>query len=126
MSDRRIESLIMRICLVAAHYPPDIDGMGDYTHFLACAIAQMGHDAHVVTSTGKRDEQLYPVPDGLLVHRVIRGWTLAQLPRIVIAIRKLQPDAVVLQYTPQAYDRRGITLAINLVPFFLRITTGAL
>jgi glycosyltransferase involved in cell wall biosynthesis len=99
--------------------------MGDYTHFLACAFADMGHEVHLLTSLGDLDEDLYPVPTGVRIHRIVNGWTLGQLPGILSRLRQVRPEVVILQYTPHAYNRRGITLAINLLPLAIRVVGHA-
>jgi glycosyltransferase involved in cell wall biosynthesis len=115
----------MRLCLCSPHFPPDLSGMGDYTYFLANALAAIGCEVQVLTSIGGLDSTLYPSAEGVLVHRVVKAWSVRELPHILRAIRGLECDVFVIQYTPHAYDQRGITLGVNLLPLLLRFMTRA-
>ncbi len=110
----------MRVCLLSARFPPQRCGVGDYTYFLAGALARLGHDVEVLTGPGDLDESLYPLPPNVQVHRVIDSWGTGGLPEILRYLRKLAPDLLVIQYAPHAFDRRGITFAINLLPVLAR------
>ena len=110
----------MRICLLSARFPPQRCGVGDYTCFLAGALACVGHDVHVLTRAGELDEAHYPLPPNARVHRVIHNWGTGGLPEVLRYLRELAPDLLVIQYAPHAFDRRGITFAINLLPALVR------
>ncbi len=113
----------IRVCLCSSHFPPDRGGVGDYTYFLASALARIGYDVQVLTTVGDADPVLYPAAPGVAVHRVVKSWGLRGLPRILQTVGALESDALVIQYAPHAFDRRGITLAVNLLPLVLRATT---
>ncbi len=113
-----------RVCLLSPHFPPDLSGLGDYTYCLARALTEVGYEVQVLTSVGDLDDVLYPPPRGVLVHRVVRAWGMGGLWQILRTVRRLHCDALMLQYTPHAFDRRGITAAVNLLPFLLRVTTS--
>jgi glycosyltransferase involved in cell wall biosynthesis len=112
----------VRICLLSARFPPQRCGVGDYTCFLAVALARLGFDVDVLTAQGEFDEVLYPLPPKVQVHRVIDdSWHTRRLREVVRYIRRLDPRVLLIQYTPQAFDRRGITFAINLLPALVRV-----
>jgi glycosyltransferase involved in cell wall biosynthesis len=52
---------------------------------------------------------------------VISTWGTSGLPDIVRHVRNVDPEALVVQYTPHAFDRRGITFAINVAPAIVRV-----
>ncbi len=110
----------MRICLLSARFPPQRCGVGDYTYFLACALARIGFTVDVLTSKGALDEVLYPFPPSVHVHRTIGSWGPRGLPGALRYLHKLNPQVLVIQYTPHAYERRGITVAVNLLPSLMR------
>src|SRR6266516_3076808 len=110
----------MRICLLSARFPPQRCGVGDYTYFLGCALAERGHDVHALTSTGALDAIRYPLPRRFTAHRVIDAWDVRRVPSIMRHVIKLRPDVLLIEYTPHAFDRRGLTLAVNLVPLLTR------
>lgn len=113
----------MRVCLLSPHFPPVQSGIGDYTYFLANALALGDCTVDVVTSSGEGDDGLYPLVPGVMVHRVVGKWGLRALPQLVRAIVDLNPQVLVVQYAPHAYDRRGITLGVNLLPAVIRMTS---
>lgn len=115
--------LSKRLCLLSAHFPPDLSGDGDYTYFLANALARIGRDVQVITAVGEIDAFLYPLAKGVRVDRVVRTWGVRGLPDLLRALRSLDADVLVIQYAPHAFHSRGITLAINLLPALVRVVT---
>jgi glycosyltransferase involved in cell wall biosynthesis len=114
----------MKICLVSARFPPQRCGVGDYTYFIACALARVGHQIDVLTGIGVPDESLSPLPSNVRVHRLISTWGLNGLPKILKSIRLLQPDSLLIQYAPTAFEHRGMTLGVNLLPSLVRIASN--
>ncbi len=58
----------MRIVFLCDQYPPVVwDGAGTYTHAAAHALAELGHDVHVVACEGRRWSDT--VDGGVSVHR---------------------------------------------------------
>ncbi len=112
-----------RLCLLSAHFPPDLSGDGDYTYFLANALARIGCDVQVITAVGEMDTVLYPLARGVRVHRVVKTWGVRGLPDLLRAVRSLRADVLVVQYAPHAFDPRGITLGVNLLPALIRVGT---
>jgi glycosyltransferase involved in cell wall biosynthesis len=113
----------MRVCVLSPHFPPDLSGMGDYTYFLANALGDIGCDVEVLTSQGELDPVLYPLGRGVRVHRIVQDWGIRGLSHLVRAARALHAEALLIQYTPHAFDRRGITLGVNILPWLLRVAT---
>src|SRR5215813_5720647 len=98
----------MRICLVSARFPPQRCGVGDYTFFLACSLAESGQTVHVLTSEGDLNGELYPLPPNVHVHRIVNSWRMTALPKIISYLRSLQAEILVIQYSPHAFHRRGL------------------
>lgn len=118
-----VAAMQLRVCLLAARFPPDLNGIGDYTYFLANGLAAAGHDVQVLTSVGGSDPALYPLGQGVRLHRMVRNWGVRGLWSLVQGIRVLRPDAVVIQYAPHAFDYRGVTLAVNVLPWLIHALT---
>ena len=114
----------MKICLLSARFPPQRCGVGDYTCYLACALARVGHDVDVITCAGLVDDMLYPLPPNVHVRRVVSSWTITGLPDVLRHLRKVEPELLLIQYTPHAFQRRGITFAVNLLSALVRATSG--
>ena len=98
----------MTILLICNHFPPEIDGVGDYTYFLAQQFQRMGHRVHVVC----REQPEIRSPEGVSVHRLIRHWNVAAQTRVLDIIEREQADWVLLQYVPQGFQARGVPLVL--------------
>jgi glycosyltransferase involved in cell wall biosynthesis len=114
----------MKICLLSARFPQQRCGVGDYTYFLASALARSGHTIDVLTCKAEPDDSLYPLSAGIRVHRVVGSWRIWELRNVIRHIRKLDPQVLVIQYTPHSFDHRGMTIAVNLLPALLRFRGG--
>ena len=102
----------MRIGLIAGEYPPLQGGLGDYTRRLALALAELGHEPHVLTRfvTGA---PAAAHEDGVQVHRLVTAWNWETRRRIEGFNRLFRPDVLNLQYQAAAYQMHP---AINLLP----------
>lgn len=110
----------MRICLLSARFPPQRCGVGDYTYFLAGALGSLGHEVHVLTAAGEGDSPLYPLHHRVTLHRLVSSWSAGGLPHLVSSIKRIDPQVLVIQYSPHSFDRRGLTTSINILPAVLR------
>jgi polysaccharide biosynthesis protein PslF len=108
----------VRVLFITGEYPPMQGGVGDYTREVGLALARLGTNVHVLTrinagdipssaQTGY-DPHVYPV-----LQRT--GWNL--FPQSTELIRRLDPDAIHIQYQSAAY---GLHPAVNYLPWFLR------
>lgn len=105
----------MKICIISGEFPPMQGGVGDYTHEMAHAYSQLGHQVTVITSTkgvGKPGDE-----DEFTVRPIIENWNRSSCAQITQAIKASQPDVVNIQYQAAAY---GMKLPIHLLPWRLR------
>ena len=109
----------MRIGLITGEYPPDQGGVGDFTHELGKALAALGHEVHVITSTPHNTQ--YAIRNTTIVHRNIRGWGWDCWRDIIRLHDALRFDILNIQYQTAAYRMHP---AINLLPLRLRMGTG--
>lgn len=95
--------------------PPKIDGVGDYTWNLACALRDLGIDVRVFTSEEQQGSE------GLVknewVFPVIRLWQPKSVIKALKTVTGQAPDWFCFQYVPQLYNRWG---AAWEVPYILR------
>ncbi|MFQ5593644.1 MAG: glycosyltransferase family 4 protein [Anaerolineae bacterium] len=101
----------MKVCFISGEYPPMQGGMGDYTRELTSALADLGVEAHVVTSVEAGPS------DARTVHPVIKTWGWLSLRTIDALLDDLQPAIVHVQYQTAAYAMHP---AINFLPLWLR------
>jgi glycosyltransferase involved in cell wall biosynthesis len=94
----------LRIGLLSAAFPPDFDGIGDYTYRLAKALAREGVEASVWTSIGPSrlacdSVEVNPFFD------LGKPQTIEELPNL---LRERGPiDWLVVQYNPFGFGRWG-------------------
>lgn len=113
----------MNICLLSARFPPQRCGVGDHTYFLGTALTRMGHSVDVLTSTGELDLASYPLDSNMRVHRIVERWDGRALRTVLAYLRRARPELLLIQYAPHAFNRRGITFAVNALPLLARIGT---
>ncbi|MCS6928369.1 MAG: glycosyltransferase family 4 protein [Saprospiraceae bacterium] len=98
----------MHIVLLSARVPPCLDGVGDYSARLAEALMRKGVKVTLAFGT----QRVWEVPVGVSVWP--KAWTggLFNAAHWRRGLQTLQPDALVLQYVPHAFQQQGL-------PFFL-------
>lgn len=101
----------MKVLLVTGEFPPMQGGVGDYTREIGRALAELGCEVHVLTSTTGG-----PAP-GLAVHPIVKRWNWGCWRVLLDAIAAHQPDVVHVQYQAAAYAMHP---AINFWPRRLR------
>ena len=94
----------MGIGLLSAAFPPDFDGIGDYTYWLANALAQGGTETSVWTSLGRQraacqDVQVNPFFDPS------KPQSIKELPALLAKGRSV--DWLVVEYNPFGFGRWG-------------------
>ncbi|RMG89133.1 MAG: glycosyltransferase family 1 protein [Chloroflexi bacterium] len=117
----------LKIGLVTGEFPPMEGGVGAFTHELACALHDAGHEVHVITSrlarpkTEKRQvrQLLEPVamPFGWL-HPQVRRWRWSSVGVVADLVLRYELDVVNVQYQPAAYNMRSA--AVNFLPWRLK------
>jgi len=110
----------MKICFITGKFPPQPDGVGDYTYFMAEELVELGNSIDVITSvTGNSINEGYSYR--FRVHRIALRWSVFELPNIIKLIKKITPDVVNIQYVPHAFHPRALSFAVNIIPLLLRI-----
>jgi len=97
----------MKIALISGGFPPQLDGIGDYTWWLARQLTLAGHEVSVFTSHGPERTP----PPGV---KVVPCFDPARLnglatlgPAISSAYPTGGPEWVILQYNPFGFGKRG-------------------
>jgi len=98
----------MSIAFLTNHFPPAVDGVGDYTFFLAAELARQGHAVHVVC----REQPEIMAPENVTVHTVVAYWQVDSDALVPDLLWKIRPDWLLLQYVPYGFHPLGL-------PFFL-------
>ena len=103
---------MMRIGLVTGEYPPDQGGVGDFTTQLGRALADLGHEVHVITTKPQTPNPKLQA-ERVGIHRVVEGWGWGCWRQVVSVAQELGVEVLNLQYQAAAYRMRP---AINFVP----------
>jgi Glycosyl transferase 4-like domain len=94
----------LRIGLLSSAFPPDFDGIGDYTYWLAKTLAEKGVETSVWTSKGPERARC----DGVDVHPFFepdKPQSIRQLPALLAQGRGL--DWLKVEYNPFGFGRWG-------------------
>ena len=94
----------MKIHIIAAALPPQLDGIGDYT---ACLAAELAHSADVTVLTGAPSPG--PIP-GVRIETAFSVDDPASVKGIARFVEADKPDWALLQYNPFSYGRWGLNL----------------
>ena len=108
----------MKIIIISPAFPPDRDGVGDYTSVLADGLAEK-NEVIIVTSKlkGVKSES----KNKFHVIREIDKWGGLDLFHILSICKNFSPELVIIQYVSFMYGRGGINLAFPLLSVLLRI-----
>jgi glycosyltransferase involved in cell wall biosynthesis len=91
-------------------------GVGDFTRELALALADLGHEVHVITR--RTDERRTTNDERRIMHHpVIPNWGWRGVAQALTLARRLELDISNIQYQAAAYDLHP---AINFAPFRMR------
>ena len=95
----------MKIALLSAAFPPDLDGIGDYTWWLSCELVRQGHQVSVFTSEGPIRQS----PEGVAVVQFFNTNDARTSPDLAsaVAATMISYDWLVVQYNPFGYGKRG-------------------
>ena len=104
----------MRIGLITGEYPPMQGGVGDFTHELAHALMELGHEVAVITSSGVAG---HAADSPIRIEAIVPKWTRAGWRIIADTARRLDLDVLNIQYEPAAY---AMQVGINLFPWWYR------
>src|SRR5687768_12748612 len=96
----------LRVGLVAGAFAPERDGVSGYTARLAAYLRKRGVEAHVITTHAQ------PGRAGGTTD-LTTAWDLREVRAAARQLRRLQLDAVHVQFAPSAYAYRG---AIGALP----------
>ncbi|MDB5875947.1 MAG: hypothetical protein JWQ07_5389 [Ramlibacter sp.] len=94
--------------LITGEYPPQSGGIADYTQLVAGGLAKAGAEVHV---WAPQVDGPPPEVEGVVVHRVAKGWSRDDLASISAAINACPgPRRLVVQYATNPWGRRGANL----------------
>jgi glycosyltransferase involved in cell wall biosynthesis len=104
----------LKILLITNNFPPDFDGIGDYTFHLANEYKKKGDKVIIATrqsGQGFDNFEIWKIDD----------WNFLGIKKLLEIIRNEKPDWVSLQYVPYGYSRIGIPLLLIWFSFILKI-----
>jgi len=108
----------MRVLLITGSYPPMKCGVGDYSYYLAKALA-VDPETHVGVLTSVSGGEMGKT-DGIEYFPVIKRWRLVEALKIIKIIRHWSPDIVHIQYPTQDYRNGLLPWLLPMISFLIR------
>lgn len=106
----------MKLVFITNNFPPEVDGVGDYTYYLSRELGKRGHEIHVIchqrVNSGHSSDKVRVYPS-------VGQWTGSAYRKILGQIKDIQPDWVVFQYVPYGFHRYG--MPVSIVKFMRRV-----
>ena len=90
----------MKVLIISAAFPPMRAGESDHTFHLCQHLQERGLDVHVLTGTAAGR----PISTPFSVSPVMRNWGWGDLFRLGMFLRRLKPDAILLNYSGWLYQ----------------------
>lgn len=113
----------MRLVFISNHFPPLVDGVGDYTFHLANEFARNGHEVSVICKEKKEIvDYIKHTNLPFKVYPDIKKWDLYGIKLCYNLIKCINAEWVVLQYVPYGYSRKGIASPILLLVLLSKIS----
>jgi glycosyltransferase involved in cell wall biosynthesis len=110
----------MHCLFICNKFPPQVDGVGDYTFYLSQTLIMQKYEVSVIkinalSTTLATESQRYHV------YPIVNKWhspvTWARIYRKILTIK---PSFVILQYVPHSFEPRGLPLGIVFLSFIFR------
>lgn len=95
----------MKVVFISNHLPPTVDGVGDYTFFLAEQFVEQGHEVILVCSAQEELEEDQIAE--MTVYPSVQQWDKETAEEVVDLIEAAEPDFVSLQYVPYGFHPKG-------------------
>ncbi len=95
--------------LITGEYPPDIGGVGDYTHLVGEALSRCGDEVHVWTP-GNSNPAIENGP--IRVHRLPDDFGPRSIAAMERGIDRRSKSQVLLQYVPHAFGWKAMNLPL--------------
>ena len=101
---------MQHVLIVTAKYPPARCGVGDYSAMLAQGLVAKGYRVTVLTSKGQLSDEI----KGITILPEIESWSTLKSGTIAMAIEKIAPDQIIIQWVPHQYSLRGLSLGLPI------------
>ncbi|MEN0047983.1 MAG: glycosyltransferase family 4 protein [Bacteroidota bacterium] len=95
----------MKVVFISNNLPPAVDGVGDYTYFIAEQFVEHGHEVHVICSDSKEIDVTQM--EDISVYPIVDKWDRLGIDKAIKCIQEIQPDWVSLQYVPYSFSPKG-------------------
>ena len=102
-----------RIAYISSTFPDYKKcGTGIYASYICQALAQQGHDVHVVTSA---IPEIRPTFGKVTVHKIMESWNPLDLPKLVQLFQRIRPEVIHINH-PTAIAAQKSKILINMLP----------
>jgi glycosyltransferase involved in cell wall biosynthesis len=106
--DRRSPTeAVVKLTFVYPTLPPAVNGIGDYTIGMGAELVRRDHEVSILCSRPSPQTREIARAAGIRVVDIWPDGDLRRLDALVDDLRTTNPDAVVVEYEPFSYGRRG-------------------
>src|ERR1022692_278074 len=99
-----------RVAYISSTYPDYKKcGVGIYAGYLTKALAEQGHDMHVITTA------LPEIRSNLArvtIHKILESWTLSEVPKLTELFKKIKPDIIHINH-PTSIAGKKTKMLVN-------------
>lgn len=101
----------MKLVFLTRNYPTTICGVGDHTQHLVQQMRQRGVEVSVICfadqkATLLQDDNVFPV---------VQKWNAKGVHTVVDVVKQIEPDWIIVQYVPHAFNAKGLPFATLLL-----------
>lgn len=108
-----------RIAYITSTYPDyEKCGTGIYAGYLTQALAQQGHEIHIITTAIPEIKNTF---GKIQIHKIMKSWNPTDLPRFFQTMAQIQPDLVHINH-PTSIAAAKSKVLVNLLPGLIKGT----
>ncbi len=111
----------MRIALLTNHFPPLLDGVGDYSFHLANELQRVGHTVSVICKQHSSIKQA--VENGqfdIPISATIPVWNWQAIQPLHLFLKEQRPDWLLVQYVPNGFHRWSIPIWLPILMWIIK------
>jgi len=104
---------VARIAYISSTFPNfNGCGIGSYAGYLTKALAQEGHDIHVITTD---IPEILAQFGGVKIHKIIKNWSIGEVPQLSKIFNQIRPDILHINHPTSIAGKKSRVL-VNLLP----------
>lgn len=99
------------IVFICNKFPPEVDGVGDYTYFFSKILGDKKIKVSIIT---KRSPNLVDTFENIQIYPCIKSWNTRGFRKVNFLLKKIKPQYLFLQYVPYSFQKYGMPIFLPL------------